>query len=193
MGFLDSSMLQKTFEQLSPIYTSPDRAYHNLAHIQACLAEFEAVRSLASNPTAMQTAIWFHDVIYDTHAHDNEERSADFAREQLQLAGADEALINTVVELILATKHNQPVSGDAALLVDIDLAILGKPADEFDRYDAAIRQEYAWVSEEAYRAGRSKVLQSFLDRETIYQTEFFRNRYEVQARLNLQQALLRLK
>ena len=193
MGFLDSSMLQKTFEELIPIYSSPDRAYHNLAHIQACLAEFEVVRTLASNPIAMQTAICFHDVIYDTHAHDNEERSADFAREQLQLAGADETLISTVVELILATKHNQPVSGDAALLVDIDLAILGKPADEFARYDTAIRQEYAWVSEEAYRAGRSKVLQSFLDRETIYQTEFFRNRYEVQARLNLQQALLRLK
>jgi predicted metal-dependent HD superfamily phosphohydrolase len=186
-------MTDHNFSQLIPIYSSPDRAYHNLAHIQACLAEFEVVRSLASNPIAMQTAICFHDVIYDTHAHDNEERSADFAREQLQASGADETFINTVVELILATKHNQPVSGDAALLVDIDLAILGKPADEFARYDAAIRQEYAWVSEEAYRAGRSKVLQSFLDRETIYQTEFFRNRYEVQARLNLQQALLRLK
>ena len=94
-----------------------------------------------------------------------------------------------MVDLILATKHNRPVSGDAALLVDIDLAILGKPADEFDRYDAAIRQEYAWVSEEAYRAGRSKVLQSFLDRTTIYQTEFFRNLYEAQARTNLQRVL----
>ena len=72
-------MTDHTFTQLIPIYSSPDRAYHNLAHIQACLSEFEAVRSLASNPTAMQTAIWFHDVIYDTHAHDNEERSADFA------------------------------------------------------------------------------------------------------------------
>lgn len=186
-------MTDHTFNQLIPIYSSPDRAYHNLAHIQACLTEFEAVRSLANDPIAMQTAIYFHDVVYDTHAHDNEERSADFAREQLQKSGADETLISTVVELILATKHNQPVSGDAALLVDIDLAILGKPADEFDRYDAAIRQEYAWVSEEAYRAGRSKILQSFLDRPSIYQTDYFRNQYEVHARLNLQHALLRLK
>ena len=73
------------------------------------------------------------------------------------------------------------------------VAILGKPADEFARYDAAIRQEYAWVSAEAYRAGRSKVLQSFLDRDRIYQTEFFRNRYEEKARENLQRVIKRLK
>lgn len=177
---------------LELFYNSPDRTYHNLTHIHSCLAEFEAVRSLAENAVAMKIAIWFHDVIYDTHAHDNEERSADFAREALQKLGADEAFVNNVVELILATKHNQPVSGDAALLVDIDLAILGKPTDEFDRYDTAIRQEYHWVSEEAYRAGRSKVLQSFLDRPSIYQTDHFRTQYEAQARINLARAIRRL-
>ncbi|MFN8441495.1 MAG: hypothetical protein U0175_12020 [Caldilineaceae bacterium] len=185
-------MLQKMFEQLVPLYSTPDRAYHNLAHIEACLTEFEAVKSLASDPVALQAAIWFHDVIYDPRSHDNEERSADFAAEQLRSLGMDEAQLEQVKQLILATKHDRSVIGDATMLVDIDLSILGKPAEEFDRYDAAIRQEYQWVAEDAYRVGRAKVLQKFLDRPSIYQTDYFRIRYEAQARINLQRAIKQL-
>lgn len=189
---MKTSLSHKMFEQLVPLYSTPERAYHNLAHIQACLTEFEAVKSLASDPIALQAAIWFHDVIYDPQAHDNEERSADFAAEQLRSLGLDEAQIEQVKNLILATKHDRPVRGDAALLVDIDLSILGKPAEEFDRYDAAIRQEYSWVAEDAYRTGRTQVLQKFLDRPSIYQTEHFFSRYEAQARANLQRAIAKL-
>ena len=179
-------------EQLRALYSSPTLTYHNLAHIQACLTEFEMVKSLANDPVTLHAAIWFHDVIYDPRAHDNEERSADFAAEQLRSLGLDEVQIEQVKALILATKHDRPVTGDAALLVDIDLAILGKAADEFDRYDAAIRQEYSWVAEDAYRIGRTQVLQKFLDRPSIYQTDHFRSRYEAQARANLQRAIAKL-
>lgn len=192
MSISDRSILSKTFKQLVPLYSTPERAYHNLAHIQACLTEFEGVKSLASDPIALQAAIWFHDVVYDPRAHDNEERSADFAAEELRSLGLDEAQIERVKDLILATKHDRPVGGDAALLVDIDLSILGKPADEFDRYDAAIRQEYSWVAEEAYREGRTQVLQRFLDRPSIYQTEYFRDCYELPARANLTRAIAKL-
>ena len=37
----------------------------------------------------------------------------------------------------------------------------------------AVFFEYAWVTESAFRAGRSKVLQSFLDRTRIYTTDYF--------------------
>ena len=187
------SLLQKMFEQLAPLYSTSNRAYHNFTHIQACLTEFEAVKSLASDPIALQAAIWFHDVVYDPRAHDNEERSADFAAEELRSLGLDEAQIERIKQLILATKHDRPVTGDAALLVDIDLAILGQAAQEFDRYDTAIRQEYSWIAEDAYRVGRTQVLQKFLDRPSIYQTDTFRNRYEAQARINLQRAIEQLR
>ncbi len=186
-------MPQEAFDAIVSAYTTPPRAYHNLDHIEVCLTEFEMVKALAAAPIAIELAIWFHDVIYNPQAHDNEERSADFATEKLAGLGVADSLIHEVRHLILATKHNAEVTGDAALLTDIDLAILGKPDDEFDRYDAAIRQEYSWVPDDLYRVGRSRVLQGFLNRPSIYQTEFFGNRYEVQARINLQRAIERFK
>lgn len=182
------------FVELATAYSNPPRAYHTLDHIEQCLLELEGVPANLSidNPAALEAAIWFHDAIYDPQAHDNEERSADFAAEKLGELGVADLMIAEVRRLILATKHDQPVSGDVALIVDIDLAILGKPPDEFDHYDTAIRLEYSWVPDDLYRVGRSRVLQGFLDRPTIYQTEYFRNRYEAPARLNLQRAIARL-
>jgi predicted metal-dependent HD superfamily phosphohydrolase len=50
-----------------------------------------------------------------------------------------------VRDLILATRHDvSPPGGDAALLVDVDLAILGSPAERFDEYERQVRQEYSW-------------------------------------------------
>ena len=78
------------------------------------------------------------------------------------------AALDVVEALIMATKTHHPgVHPDAPYLIDIDLAILGAEPADFDAYDAAIRKEYAHVPDDAYRAGRTRVLQSFLDRERI--------------------------
>lgn len=96
--------------------------------------------------------------------------------------------------LILATQHHTlPDVPGAALVVDIDLSILGRPAAEFDRYEAAIRQEYEWVPEPAYRQARLRILDGFVARPAIYQTAFFQERYEAQARLNLARSIQRLR
>ncbi len=67
---------QSIYRELASLYSQPHRYYHNLHHIAECLAEFDSVRHLASQPVAVELAIWFHDAIYDTRAQDNEERSA---------------------------------------------------------------------------------------------------------------------
>jgi len=79
-----------------------------------------------------------------------------------------------------------------ALLQDIDLSILGADAELYDRYEGWIRQEYEFVPEEAFRKGRSAVLQSFLDQDVIYHTIELRERLEVSARDNLSRALAKL-
>lgn len=77
-------------------------------------------------------------------------------------------------------------------MVDLDLMILGSSEAKFDAYEVGIRQEYAWVSEEDFRFHRAKILQSFLDRPSIYYTERFREKYEARARANLERSIKKL-
>lgn len=181
------------WEDLIAHYRETHRAYHNLDHIGFCLAEFDSVRSLAESPDLVEFAIWFHDAIYDTHAQDNEERSAELAGGVLENAGLAR-LRNRVQALILATKHVAPAADhDATLLVDIDLGILGQPRSRYETFEHQIRQEYAWVSPTDFSNGRSAILRRFLGRPAIYGTETLRDRWETAARENLRWALDRLR
>lgn len=181
---------REVFQQLIAAYTSRDRHYHDLRHIADCLREFDSVKHLAHDPHAIEVAIWFHDVVYDGARQDNEERSAEIADEALQRLGASTALRRDVEALILFTRHDRdPDTSDGKLIVDIDLASLGRSAEVFDANGRAIRQEYANVPEEDFRKGRASLLGMFLSRPRIYMTDEFFNRYEQQARQNLQRSL----
>lgn len=171
------------FKDLVRRYSEPHRAYHTLDHIDHCLDELEPVRATAGDPDAVELALWFHDAVYRPRATDNEKRSADLVR----LISARAA------ELVLATRHAAPPEDpDAEFVVDVDLAILGQPADRFNRYEAEIRREYAWVPGFLFRRKRAAVLRAFLERPSIFRTPWFRNRYETAARVNLERSLARL-
>ncbi len=172
----------------------PGRYYHTSRHLAECLAEFDRAAPLARRPAEVALAIWFHDAIYDPRRTDNEELSAAWARQALTAAGAAPEVVDRVGRLILATRHTVvPADQDARLLADIDLAILGATPERYAEYERQIRQEYAWMPEPAFRAGRSAVLRAFLARESIYCTPHFRDRLEARARHNLLGSLARLE
>lgn len=142
----------------------------------------------------LDLAIWFHDAIYDSKSKDNEEMSSQLAMESIRKIGLTDRLGHSVISLIMTTKHTaQPTSETAQLLVDLDLMVLGKSEQEFDLYEEGIRKEYDWVPEPDFCAGRASILQSFLDRPSIYSTELFRSKYESAARANLKRSLNRLQ
>ena len=170
--------------ELEQRYGEPHRAYHNGAHVLATLATAATLRPLAEDFTAVQIALCFHDAIYDPRAHDNEAQSAALARRWLGQMGWEASRISAVEAHIMATQHHQPTTADARLVVDADLAILAAEPALYDQYAQAIRQEYAWVDEEAYRHGRMRVLASFLARAHIYHTPPLQAR-EPAARHNL--------
>jgi len=187
-----TSGVEEAYETLVTHYQEPHRAYHNLAHIAHCLAEFDAANGI-EDPIAVELALWFHDVIYNTHCADNEQQSADFAMRMLVAMGIGGDLPGTVASLILCTRHQEPpATPDGRIIVDIDLAILAAPPERFDAYEAQIRQEYAWVSEDLFREKRQEFLQSLLAREWIFSTPAFRERYESKARENLRRSIARL-
>lgn len=184
----------KVYNDLAERYSEPHRAYHTLEHIEHCLDEFEQVRHLATKSDAVELALWYHDAINDTKAEDSEERSVTLAVGMVRSASLQVKFGQSVANLITATKHTlAPTDPDVQLIVDVDLSILGQSEDKFDKYEQQVRKEYGWVAEDAFVSGRSAILKSFLGRPAIYSTQFFRNKYEMQARRNITRSLARLR
>lgn len=174
------------------------RAYHGLAHLEDCLVQLDAIPE-ADLPRAagardrIEGALWYHDLVYDPRATDNEARSAVRAYDDLVGLGVAPASAREVARLIDATRHTAPAADEASRVVaDIDLSILGRPQAEFDAYDGAIRAEYASIPDAEYRAARRRLLSGLLERAPLYATAHFRGRYEDAARKNLHRALERL-
>jgi predicted metal-dependent HD superfamily phosphohydrolase len=179
--------------ELTAAYSEPHRRYHTVQHIEFCLRELDGNWHHAVRPNEVRWALLFHDAIYDPHRNDNEARSADWAGRVMHELSRPEDEIARVRRMILATAHaTNAETPDEALLLDIDLSILGANEATFDEYDRSIRVEYEWVPEEAYRLARAAVLQGFLNRERIFQTSAYRDR-EAIARRNIERALEQLR
>lgn len=177
------------YDRLTRAYAEPQRHYHNQQHIAECLAEFDAARHLAQRPEAVELALWFHDAVYDPKAGDNEEQSAAMAQACLEGAGLSE-LAGTVAAQVMATKtHTTEGRPDAALVVDVDLSILGQNEARFAEYETQIQQEYSWVPKFIFHFKRKEILQRFLERPRLYATDYFASRYEQAARRNLERSL----
>ena len=177
------------FDLLVAAYSAPDRHYHNLEHLDEMFRVAGRLMTITDDPTALQLAIWFHDAVYDSRARDNEARSAELAVALLGPIGVPRSELERVTQLIHVTAHfanpHPPGNRETAILRDADLAILGSPADRYQRYAADIHKEYAWVPEAEYRQVRSQVLQHFLARPRVFWTDTLYEECEKQARMNL--------
>lgn len=184
---VEPDLKQEVFFNLVTAYIKPERFYHNLNHIEKVIKTIEQVKLLSLDFPSVQFAAWFHDVIYDPKAKDNEEDSAEYAESALNFLKISKTTIQKVKNLILATKNHQcsPPDIDSKILLDADLAILGSDDQDYQIYAQSIRQEYAWVPEVEYRIARKQVLQDFLQRPRIYLTDFLSTRLEEKARHNL--------
>lgn len=167
-------------------YSAPGRHYHNLHHVAEMLRLLGQL-GRGANHDALRFAAWFHDAVYDTRSKTNEEESAALAERALGELGLPHEGVEAVRRLILATKRHD-AEGDAhdlGLFLDADLSILGSEEETYVAYSEAIRREYAWVPNAAYREGRLKVLTNFLARERLFYTEPLAARFESRARNNL--------
>ena len=148
--------------------SADDRYYHNLRHLDAMtrhahLLGFDRLTLWDD----LFAAILFHYVVYDATRTDNEQRSADIARDRLAATTVDE---EAAVRAILATKHHRPEPSDAlsVALTDLDMAILS--ADDYRRdYAVLIRREYAHVPLSLYVEGRVGFLRSCLDQKIYFE------------------------
>ena len=168
------------------------RRYHTARHVVEmfwALEDLEQAGVVTPRQTALaRVAAWFHDAVYDTTSSggENEIDSAALAVRDLSALGLPADDVETVRDLVLST-HDHELTGTplAAAFHDADLWILSSPPGRYDEYTAQVRDEYAAVPDDVFRAARASILRPFLDRETIYATDFARESWEDAARVNL--------
>jgi predicted metal-dependent HD superfamily phosphohydrolase len=177
----------RVFEELVRKYSEPGRYYHTPGHVDHCLRQFDFASSRMDDADAVEMALWFHDVVYEMDAADeeNERRSAELFDE---LVGSDVApgFRRTVCDLIMVTTHRRiPKTNDERFIIDIDLSSFGLPWDEFVRDSVAVRGEFPHLSDGEFFPKQKLFMKVLLNREHFCFTAFFRDRHERSARENI--------
>ncbi|MES2777919.1 MAG: hypothetical protein V4722_27310 [Bacteroidota bacterium] len=191
---VNEQVAESLLSELSSMYASPHRHYHNLEHLRAMFKLLEHYKLEILAPDIVALSIFYHDAIYDSSAGNNEEASAEYAVGCLQKLSLAVNEIEWIKEAILATKsHQLPVDvsnqNDLAYLLDFDLAILSATWTEYKKYAGCIRKEYQQYNHFAYNIGRRKVLSHFLKKPFIYHTPGFKNEREAIARNNIKKEI----
>jgi predicted metal-dependent HD superfamily phosphohydrolase len=197
----DSDTVERVGADLLARWVEPIRRYHTTTHLVemfGALEELEDAGQIDDRQCSLaRLAAWFHDAIYDPSAPSgsNEADSALLAREALQELSASDDDIEAVERLVRLTARHDTDADEPldSAFHDADLWILSAPQERFDGYCAQVRQEYAHVSEPAYRSSRAGILGPLLHRDRIYRTSRALHRWETPARINLGRELARLR
>ncbi|MBD0746288.1 hypothetical protein [Streptomyces sp. CBMA152] len=174
-------------DRLLAAWAEPHRRYHTTAHLTAVLAHVDTLAEYAEDAELVRLAAWFHDAVYRPDRSENEERSAGLAERALPEAGLDPEATAEVARLVRLTVTHDPHEGDTngEVLCDADLAVLAGDPEEYAAYAAAVRAEYAFVPDDAFRAGRAAVLRQLLDLPRLFRTPYGMREWEARARENL--------
>ncbi|MFG3294599.1 hypothetical protein ACGF3G_38070 [Streptomyces sp. NPDC048179] len=174
-------------DELLRRWQEPQRRYHTVAHLTAVLDHIDVLEEYADDPALVRLAAWFHDAVYLPDRSTNEERSARLAERALADTGISAADIAEVARLVRLTVTHDPAPGDrnGEVLCDADLAILAAPPSAYAAYTAAVREEYHFVPNDAFREGRSAILRQLLALPQLFRTPHGRTEWEPTARYNL--------
>ncbi|MGW1015150.1 HD domain-containing protein [Streptomyces niveus] len=174
-------------DELLTRWDEPQRRYHTADHLLAVLEHIDTLAPHAADPEAVRLAAWFHDAVYRPDRSENEERSAVLAVRALTEAGVDAKVTAEVARLVRLTVSHDPAPGDTngEVLCDADLAILAGEPEEYEAYTRAVREEYGFVPDDAFRAGRAAVLRQLLHLQRLFRTPHGAAAWEERARANL--------
>jgi predicted metal-dependent HD superfamily phosphohydrolase len=146
------------------IWNEPNRHWHNQNHLFDLLeqinTDFDHGLLSLTEKKKLQMVALFHDVIYDPSRSDNEEKSAEFMVSICE----DRELLNDIYQAILDTKTHQSSSALSEKFNKYDMNIVERDYDSLLKWEEGIRKEYSMYSDEQYKEGRVKFLESLLDK-----------------------------
>jgi predicted metal-dependent HD superfamily phosphohydrolase len=186
----DDRLAIQLWNEIEENYSNKKRHYHTLIHLESLLQQLFTIKIKIKDWDTILFSLYYHDIIYNPLKTTNEEKSAAFAENRMQLIGVPQMTIENCVRQILATKkHLLSADNDTNIFIDADLSILGQPWHVYENYYKQVRNEYSFYPDLIYRPGRKKVLQHFLQMERIFKTDVCFTMFELQAKENLQKEL----
>lgn len=176
------------FLDLLDRWSEPHRHYHGCTHLLSVLEALDLLTEPAGPPRTVLLAAWFHDAVYRGAAGQDEEESARLAEDRLTHAGLPEQEVDEVARLVRLTSDHRPDPGDTdgTLLCDADLSILGGGPEEYARYVAAVRKDYAHIGDADFAAGRAAVVRHLLDLDPLFHHPRARDLWQDAAHRNLE-------
>lgn len=181
-----SQHLLHTLASVLERWGEPHRRYHSLSHLEAALGAIGRFDLDDREQHLVEWAIWFHDAIYDATRSDNEAKSAQLARSALadHLDDEDLALIVNLIEL--TASHEVPDNDRlGAVMIDVDLSVLGAGPEVYDAYTRGVRVEYSHRPEADFNAGRLAFLDAMSSRNHLFHTTTGVELWEQRARTNM--------
>jgi predicted metal-dependent HD superfamily phosphohydrolase len=186
----NEAIANELWEEIVLHYSSKKRHYHDLSHLENLLQELNSIKPFIKDWNTILFTLFYHDIIYKALKSDNEEESAIFATKRMNSIGVPSLLIEKCKYQILATKqHLDSTDSDTNYFTDADLSVLGRNWETYYNYAQNVRKEYSIYPDLIYNPGRKKVLKHFLMMSRIFKTDNFFEKYEEQAKLNLQREL----
>ena len=79
------------------------------------------------------------------------------------------------------------------LFLDLDLAWLGTPPEQFEAFSSSLRKDFSWLPDGKYLRQRMNEVMPLLDRKPLFRTPDFQSRFEDQAKANLAAEITRLR
>jgi predicted metal-dependent HD superfamily phosphohydrolase len=180
---------RRLLDRLLARHREKQRRYHTATHVAWVIRHVEELGAVepVDHLDEVVAAAFYHDAIYEPTHPANERASARLARRDLTTLGWSDDRTERVGAMIEATAHQNrdAPSGDTAVLLDADLAILAADPAAYSDYVSGVRAEYRHVDDAEWRTGRASVLRGFIDRTSIYCTPTARERWELRARANI--------
>lgn len=201
----NQEIVSSVYDKIVDSYCAPHRHYHTMEHIEFMLNKIDEMFSIyhfekePEEKFALYCAAFFHDIVYNPQSKNelsDEELSVNFAVECLKRIGVKSVrTLERIAELIMVTKTHtvdDTMFTDIELqsiMIDADMGIMGTHREQYLQYAKDVSLEYSFVNEREFRLGRTKFLHDILCREAIFNTEYMRQVYEKDARLNIRTEL----